>query len=130
MKRFILILFTILTIIACNNGSEIKDISFNLNIIDKELINDSNIFKVEHKDFVNLKITTNKDLKIHIHGYDIEKEITTDEPALIEFQAKATGRFNITIHPDEDNHSSHSHSKSDSNEDEEKQLAVLEVMPK
>ena len=116
MKKIIFFI-TILCIISCNNTSQPKDVTFDLNIKDNKLISESTILRVKHNDYIKLSIKSNKNTQIHIHGYDIEKKITSENAELIEFKANATGRFNITIHTDETEH--HSHSKSHSHNKQE-----------
>ena len=126
-------IFIFIFIISCNPETKPKNINFNLNIENNKLNNNPKKLKVQHKDFVKLNITTDQNTKIHIHGYDIEKELQRGSFELIEFEATATGRFSITIHSVKNNHTSHTDSKSpshDEDDNEEKQLVVLEVIPK
>ena len=56
---------------------------------------------------VKLNFTSDQRMSIHLHGYDIEAEIPMDKSETIEFEAHATGRFSVTTHISDDNHSSH-----------------------
>ena len=133
MKSILLFLFLFLFIISCNSETKTKIIDFNLNIENNKLNNNLEKIKVQHKDFVKLNITTDQNTTLHIHGYNIEQELKQERSELIEFEATATGRFSITVHSVKNNHASNTDSKSHSHDEdysEEKQLVVLEVIPK
>lgn len=46
-------------------------------------------------DEVTLKITSERPVELHLHGYDLEKEIEPDETAELSFETDLTGRFTI-----------------------------------
>jgi Cupredoxin-like domain len=50
---------------------------------------------VSEGDRVKLRITSESPLELHLHGYDIEREVEPDEPAELSFEARLTGRFEI-----------------------------------
>ncbi len=132
MKKIILFII-ILCVISCNTTNQPKEVNFDLNIKNNKLINQSTTLRVNHNDYIKLNINSDQKTQIHIHGYDIEKQTTPGNAELIEFQANATGRFNITIHTDETEHNSHSkdHQNGHSHHDDsdEIQLVILEVIP-
>lgn len=49
-------------------------------------------------DKVNLQITSDNPVELHLHGYDLEKEVEPGEPAELSFDATITGRFDIEDH--------------------------------
>ena len=63
------------------------------------------IIRVKQNDRVTLKIETMQNGIMHLHGYDIEKEVKKGELGNFRFEANATGRFKITFHAKEE----HSH---------------------
>ena len=83
---------------------------------------------------------------LHLHGYDIEIDLGPDETSTMEFTADATGRFNITFHPGEEEHEDGSESpgaeqeseaggnssghERDDEEGEEIPIGALEVQPR
>ena len=69
---------------------------------------------------IELNWTTNKTLRIHLHGYDIEKVIKPSDDTAMLIEAYATGRYPITMH---DHSYEHNHQSS------EKTLIYLEVHP-
>jgi hypothetical protein len=55
--------------------------------------------EVGEGDRVTLRITTvGEPTEIHVHGYDLEREIAPGEPTTLEFEADLTGRFEIEDH--------------------------------
>jgi Cupredoxin-like domain len=55
--------------------------------------------EVGEGDLVTLRMTTSGDLtEIHVHGYDLEREVAPGETTSLEFEADLTGRFEIEDH--------------------------------
>lgn len=50
---------------------------------------------VGHGDEVTLKITAERPVELHLHGYDLEKEVEPEETPELSFEADLTGRFEI-----------------------------------
>jgi Cupredoxin-like domain len=46
-------------------------------------------------DSVTLVIIADHPVDFHLHGYDLEEEVETGEPAQLSFEANLTGRFDI-----------------------------------
>ena len=44
-------------------------------------------------------IRTNVGTEIHLHGYNIEKDVKKGVPTVIQFVAKVPGRFELELHP-------------------------------
>ena len=65
-------------------------------------INGNNMYPAEvsvtEGDHVNLQITSDHPIELHLHGYDLEKEVAPGEPAELAFDATITGRFAIEDH--------------------------------
>lgn len=57
---------------------------------------------VTEGDRVVLRVTADTPHEIHLHGYDIEREVAPGEPARLSFQADLTGQFTIEDHETED----------------------------
>ena len=57
---------------------------------------------VTEGDRVVLRITADSPHEIHLHGYDIEREVAPGEPAKLSFEADLTGRFTIEDHETEE----------------------------
>jgi heme/copper-type cytochrome/quinol oxidase subunit 2 len=52
-------------------------------------------------DPVTFRITSDRPLEFHLHGYDLEKEVEANQPAELSFDATMTGRFAIEDHDTE-----------------------------
>lgn len=73
---------------------------FDLRISD-EVMEPSDV-TVTEGDRVVLRISTDSPLEVHVHGYDIEREVEPNEPARLSFEADLTGRFEIEVHETEE----------------------------
>jgi FtsP/CotA-like multicopper oxidase with cupredoxin domain len=58
--------------------------------------------EVERGDTVRIVVSSDAEDEIHLHGYDIEKEVAPGEPARFRFKANAEGAFDIESHVAED----------------------------
>lgn len=74
------------------------------------------VIRVRQGDEVTLRWTTDRQITVHLHGYDIERTLRPGVPITMQFRARATGRFPITVH---------GHGKG-----EETTLGYLEVHPR
>lgn len=54
--------------------------------------------EVTEGDTVHLRVKVTKDDEVHIHGYDIEKELPAGQTVPISFKATITGVFEIELH--------------------------------
>ena len=52
-------------------------------------------------DNVTLKVTSDRPVGVHVHGYDLEREIGPDETVELVFEADKTGRFPVEDHETE-----------------------------
>ena len=58
--------------------------------------------EVGEGDRVRLNVTSDEPIEIHLHGYDIEREVAPGEPATLSFEADLTGRFDLEDHESEE----------------------------
>jgi len=58
--------------------------------------------EVGEGDRVRLRVTSDEPLEIHLHGYDLEREVAEGEPATLSFEADLTGRFEMEDHESEE----------------------------
>jgi FtsP/CotA-like multicopper oxidase with cupredoxin domain len=58
--------------------------------------------EVTRGDTVRIVVTADAPDEIHLHGYDIEKEVAPGQPARFRFKANAEGAFEIESHVAED----------------------------
>jgi len=91
---------------AHGNTIEFNEIS--ITIQGRDVSNHHDNITVMKGENVRLVFQSDQTLTIHLHGYDLEKEIPMNEEVSIEFLAHATGRFVITSHPSHDMKSEYS----------------------
>ena len=53
---------------------------------------------VTEGDRVVLRVTADSPHGVHLHGYDLEREVAPGEPARLSFEADLTGRFSMEDH--------------------------------
>lgn len=56
---------------------------------------------VEEGDQVTLRLTSDRPMEVHLHGYDLEEEVLPGEETDLSFEAEITGRFEIEDHDTE-----------------------------
>ena len=69
--------------------------------ISEEAMEPSNI-TVTQGDRVVLNVTADSPHEVHLHGYDIEREVGQGEPVRVSFEADLTSRFAIEDHETEE----------------------------
>jgi hypothetical protein len=87
-----------------------RDRAFDVSIEGGEMSPDE--VSVNEDDNVTLRISSDKPTELHIHGYDVEREVEPGKAAELRFEADLTGRFEIEDH------------------DSEKELGALQVRPR
>ena len=81
------------------------------------------VMKVRHHDQVTWKISSNTSGELHMHAYHLEVQVKANQPTHFIFNAKASGRFQISWHPDQQRNQPAKKNHHDA-------LAYLEVYPK
>jgi hypothetical protein len=87
----------VLLAVGVSAGAEQRE--FDLAVRGGELPKGKQVVKVRQGDEVTLRWTTDAPLTIHLHGYDIERELSPDRAVSMQLSARVTGRFPIEIHP-------------------------------
>ena len=67
---------------------------------------------VNEDDSVTLRVSSDRPMELHLHGYDVEGEVGPGQKASLRFEADLTGGFEIEAH------------------ESEKELGVLQVRPR
>ncbi len=70
-----------------------------LDVRDGKVPENLTVIRVNRGDFVTLTWTADQPMTLHLHGYDIEREVAPGSPAEFAFRAYAAGRFPIEVHP-------------------------------
>jgi len=74
------------------------EVTYVLAITDGHVPNNMRLIRVKQNDVVKLDWSTDKPISVHLHGYDIEKEIKPGAVTQMMFVARATGRFTVEPH--------------------------------
>jgi hypothetical protein len=56
------------------------------------------VLAVRQNDQVVVRVSSDKPVQVHLHGYDIESDVVPNVVTSLRFAATATGRFPIEIH--------------------------------
>jgi hypothetical protein len=58
--------------------------------------------EVEEGDHLTLRLTSEEPLQVHIHGYDLQREVAPGKPVTLLFEGDLTWRFEIEDHESEE----------------------------
>ena len=96
------------------------EVSFALAISNGHVPQNMRLIRVKQNDMVKLQWSTDKPMQIHLHGYDIAKELKPGAVTEMAFTARATGRFTVAPHTGAAPGGGHSHGDA---------LVTVEVYP-
>ena len=71
---------------------------FELSIHDGRLAESPPTLKVSQGDDVVLKLSSDRDLELHLHGYSLTFKLAAGKPAVWRFAVPSSGRFPLAIH--------------------------------
>lgn len=74
---------------------------FTLDLHDGQVLKEQQTLRVHQGDAVELRWTTDRPARLHLHGYDIQLAVNPGEPAVMAFTARAAGRFSVAAIRDE-----------------------------
>jgi hypothetical protein len=80
------------------NVASAAEVTYVLTIANGRLPESMRRIRVKQNDVVKLQWSTDKPMNVHLHGYDIEKELAPGAVTEMSFTARATGRFTIEPH--------------------------------
>ena len=101
----VIFLLTFLLYGCSTNNKEFTKQELNINFKNMELI--PNNINIKENSELNLNITSDIKGKLHIHGYNIEGEISKNKISNITIKLNATGNFPIAFHPESNDHDHH-----------------------
>ena len=81
-----------------DGGAKAAELTFVLRIEKGQVPSDMRLIRVKQNNIVKLQWTSDKPMTIHLHGYDIEKEVAPGAVTDMTFTARATGRFTVEPH--------------------------------
>ncbi len=96
------------------------ELTFVLRIEKGRVPADKRLIRVKQGDVVKLQWSTDRRMSVHLHGYDIEKEVAPGAVTDMTFTARATGRFTIEPHIAKTPSGGHAHGDA---------LVTIEVYP-
>jgi hypothetical protein len=82
----------------CGRSARAADVSFTLPIANGRVPANVRRIRVKQGDNVTLRWSADKRMAVHLHGYDIEKEVVPGAISEMTFAARATGRFTVEPH--------------------------------
>ena len=85
------------------------EVAFALRIENGHVPENMRLIRVKRNDVVKLQWTSDRPMTIHLHGYDIEKDITSGTATDMVFTARATGRFTVEPHLGRESSGGHAH---------------------
>jgi hypothetical protein len=114
-------------LLACLAGSMIAPLraaeaTFSLRIERGQVPKAMRVIRVKEGDFVRLLVSTDRTAILHLHGYDIERQVKPGTVTEFAFKAYATGRFPIHLHGEGAHSGASAH--------EEAPLVYIEVYPR
>ena len=93
-------------------SGEQADVTIDVTVANGKVNPSGATIKVKAGQTVLVKVISDADDELHIHGYDVEREVEPGQEAKLHFKADLTGRFEIEDH------------------ESEKELGVLQVRPR
>jgi hypothetical protein len=99
----------LLALFTASNAAKAAEVSYVLAIANGKVPDNMRLIRVKQNDIVKLKWSTDKPMSVHLHGYDIEKEVKPGAVAEMSFTARATGRFTIEPHVGKTQSGGHAH---------------------
>jgi hypothetical protein len=96
------------------------EVTYALRITNGRVPEDMRLIRVKQNDVVKLEWSTDKPITVHLHGYDIEREVKPGAVTEMAFTARATGRFTVEPHIGRTSSGAHAHGET---------LVTIEVYP-
>src|SRR5258708_7023171 len=96
------------------------EVTYALRIESGRVPENMRLIRVTQGDVVKLQWSADRPSIVHLHGYDILKQVTPEAVTELIFTARATGRFPVNLHGSAAEAAGHGH---------EDTLATMEVYP-
>ena len=94
---------------AMNVAAGAAEVTYLLTIANGRVPESMRLIRVKQNDVVKLQWRTDKPVNVHLHGYDIEKEVKPGTVTEMTFMARATGRFTVEPHVGKTPSGGHAH---------------------
>jgi heme/copper-type cytochrome/quinol oxidase subunit 2 len=83
---------------ACSSTTTSGPVTINVTIANGEVSPSGATYDVTKGAEVTVNVTSDSPDTIHVHGYEIEKDVIPGQPLVITFTADQTGRYEIETH--------------------------------
>jgi hypothetical protein len=80
-------------------GAQAAELTFALRIENGHVPANMRLIRVQQGDVVKLQCSADRRAIVHLHGYDIEKDVAPGTVTELMFTANLTGRFQVHLHP-------------------------------
>jgi len=71
---------------------------FDVAVVNGRIAGGADTVVVAQGDDVEIRITSDRPLELHLHGYDVERSVRPNETAVLAFKATIAGRFPVSVH--------------------------------
>jgi plastocyanin len=100
MRRLLVCLAAALLLLtgACSSTTASGPVTINVTIANGKVNPSGASYEVSKGSTVTIVVTSDAADTIHVHGYDIEKDVVAGTPLTITFTADQTGSFEVETH--------------------------------
>jgi hypothetical protein len=99
----------LLALAATGGAANAAEVSYVLAIANGKVPDNMRLIRVKQNDVVKLRWSTDKPMSVHLHGYDIEREVKPGAVTEMSFTARAAGRFTVEPHVGKTQSGGHAH---------------------
>jgi FtsP/CotA-like multicopper oxidase with cupredoxin domain len=92
------VLAVLAVVLSVSPGRAAEPRVIDLTITAGALPSSQRVLRIQQGDDLVVRWTADAPVTVHLHGYDIELQVGPGAPARMQFRARATGRFPITVH--------------------------------
>jgi hypothetical protein len=93
-----LLLWTLAPALAAPAAARAAEVAFDLRIERGQVPQNLRRIRVKQGDIIKLRWSADRVTDIHLHGYDIEMNVSPGAVAEMSFTARATGKFPVSVH--------------------------------
>jgi hypothetical protein len=83
---------------ACSSTTASGPVTINVSIVQGKVTPSAATYDVTRGSTVTINVASDSADTVHVHGYEIEKNVTAGTPLVITFTADQTGSFEIETH--------------------------------
>jgi FtsP/CotA-like multicopper oxidase with cupredoxin domain len=100
MRRLLACLVAALLLLtgACSSSTASGPVTINVKIANGKVTPSGATYDVAKGSTVTINVTSDSDDTVHVHGYEIEKDVDAGTPLVITFTADQTGSFEVETH--------------------------------